>query len=721
MKKLIAYLMAIVMLMSIGMSAFSTNAAPEQTETAEEEIEPEVVINEELIRTLGLAAATAIAYGVDPEDIVYYDHVTVGNTTKMKGDFFTDMWGNATSDIDVRMLLHGYDLIIWDGEQGMYRADPSVVMGMLGTENIDTGDHTYTISLARDLYYSDGTQITAWDYAFSFLLQMAPEIEEIGGTPMRREHILGAADYANERTDILTGVNVTDDYTLSITLDGNYLPFFFELGLLSCNPYPISVIAPGCEVRDDGNGVYLTGNFNAAVLESTLNGSNGYRINPSVVSGPYTLVSFDGTTAEFERNEYYKGNADGELPLIEKLTYTLAENETMLDKLQSGEYQILNKVTKSDVITAGMGTIADGETAMGNYPRIGLSYIAFACEKDTVSSAAVRQAIAWCMDRDAIVNDYTGNYGIRTDGYYGVGQWMYSLINGTVAPPVDPPEDENDPEQVKEYEEEMEAWQKLNMRSLQTFTYADIPEEETEETETPTEEPVVEYTPEEIAVLDVQEAISILESDGWELNDNGIREKDGVVLDLVMIYPEGNTIAESFERNLIPHLEEAGIRLTMEAVPMQELLRRYYNQDERDMDMVYLASNFDIIFDPSSTFAVADTEEGRVAHNVTKINDEELYRLAVDMRQTEPGEVLEYMQKWVAFQKRFNETLPMIPIYSNVYFDFFASNINDYNVAADGSWGSAILGATRADIPEYEIPAAEEEMELEEGEIEIGD
>ena len=92
MKKLIAYLMAIVMLMSIGLSAFATNAAPAEEAEEEEEVE----INEELVRTLGLAAATAIAYGVDPEDIVYYDHATVGNTTKMKGDFFTDMWGNAT-------------------------------------------------------------------------------------------------------------------------------------------------------------------------------------------------------------------------------------------------------------------------------------------------------------------------------------------------------------------------------------------------------------------------------------------------------------------------------------------------------------------------------------------------------------------------------------------------------------------------------------------------
>ena len=43
------------------------------------------------------------------------DSLTVGNTTQLDGRFFTEMWGNATSDYDVRQLLHGADLVEWDG------------------------------------------------------------------------------------------------------------------------------------------------------------------------------------------------------------------------------------------------------------------------------------------------------------------------------------------------------------------------------------------------------------------------------------------------------------------------------------------------------------------------------------------------------------------------------------------------------------------------------
>ena len=689
MKKLMAYLMAIIMLLSIGANAFATNTdAVMQTETAEategaegEEV-PEIEPDPAVVKELGYSAARAIAYGVNPEDIIFYDNIVVANTTPMRGDFFTELWTNSTSDIDVRNLLHGYNLVRWDGENGAFRADPTVVTGMVGTENIQSGDRTYTMVLANDLYYSDGSRITAWDYAFSFLLRLSPAIQEIGGAASNGSAILGADDYSNGDSNVLAGVHVTADDVLAVTLNGDYLPFFFELGLLSCNPYPISVIAPGCEVRDDGNGVYIRGNFNAALINSTVNGADGYRINPSVVSGPYKLTSFDGVTAEFERNDYYKGNADQEMPLIPTLTYTLANNQDMEEKLISGEYDVLNKVTKAEVITDSMSKIPDGEIAMSNYPRSGLAYVAFCCERATVASEAVRQALAWCMDRDAIVADYTGNFGLRTDSYFGVGQWMYSLINGTVAPPVDPPEDENDPKAMEEYEAELEAWAELNMDNLTTYE------------------------------VNVEEAKHILEADGWQLNAEGVREKaiNGipVALDLTILVPKGNSIAESFEANWIPYLEEAGIRLTIEAADPAEITKTAYERDERTADMFFMATNFDIVFDPATSFEVNGVR------SVTRQADRELYELAVDMRQTEPGEVLEYMQKWVEFEQRFNEVLPMIPVYSNVYFDFYTSRLHDYDIPENVSWSNAILGAVKADIPEYEVEATtEEQIEIE--------
>lgn len=51
----------------------------------------------------------------------YRGELIVGHPTVMKGDFFTEMFGNDTADIDVRALIHGYNLVNWDQNQGVYQ------------------------------------------------------------------------------------------------------------------------------------------------------------------------------------------------------------------------------------------------------------------------------------------------------------------------------------------------------------------------------------------------------------------------------------------------------------------------------------------------------------------------------------------------------------------------------------------------------------------------
>ena len=78
------------------------------------------------------------------------------------------------------------------------------------------------------------------------------------------------------------------------------------------------------------------------------------------------------------------------------------------------------------------------------------------------------------------------------------------------------------------------------------------------------------------------------------------------------------------------------------------------------------------------------------------------------MRRTEPGHVLEYVQKWLKFIDLFNDELPEIPIYSNVYFDFYTPELQDYFIAQNETWGKAIIGAYLGDkIEENFVPFME--------------
>ncbi len=612
-----------------------------------------------------LVFSVAAAEGTEGESKAS-SRLTVGNPTPMRGEFFTSLWGNSTSDLDVRDLLHGYNLVIWDEPIGGFIVDPMVVRS-ISVSNKEDGGRCYTLALQNNLKYSDGSPITAWDYAFTFLFTLSPEVAEIGGTVRRADQFVGYDRYMAGRTPILSGVRVIDDYQLSITIRPQYVPFFYELGLLSCNPYPISVIAPGVKVKDDGKGVYLANIdenitepiFTAELLKKTvLDPETGYLSHPSVVSGPYTLSSWDGETAEFVINDYYKGNSEGKKPQIFSLVYKTANDDTIIADLKEGTFDLLNKALRKDVISDGI-ELAQGEGfTMTPYPRTGLCYIAFACEKDTVISEVVRKAIAWCLDRDKLTEDYAGDYGKVVDGYYGVGQWMYGLVTGSIEPPVDKPWDETDAKAMKEYEQKLAAYGKRNLDKL------------------------VHYT------VDTKKAASILEKAGWKLNADGLREKNGIVLDLTMIYPEGNNVADYLKETFLDNLEAVGIRLTLKEMPMAELLSVWYQQEERTADMIYMASNFDLLFDPYAYFA----KDGSWAY--TSLKDKILQSSARAMSRTKPGDILSYLDHWIQFQERFNSVLPMIPIYGNIYYDFYVGNLQNYDIAAYPTWGAAIVGAS---------------------------
>ena len=646
----------------------------------------------------------AAAEEAETEPVEYPDELRVGSPTVMKGDFFTEMFGNDTADIDVRALIHGYNLVNWDQNQGVYIFDKSVVSDLQVLDD-ELGNRTYYIALYDDLKYSDGSPITAWDYAFSILLMMAPEIEEIGGKVYRAEHLLGYHEYITGQYDSLMGVEVLSDYQIAITLDHEFLPYFFEQGLLLTVPYPISVIAPGCKVYDDGRGIYI-GNadrsvsepiFTADLLRKTiLDPETGYNSHPSVVSGPYTLTSFDGKTAHFEKNPYYKGywyhndlpgynpgnyityptlnwgTLNLVVPTIEKISFTVADNDTLAEQLANGELHLVNKVVYAPTIREALGA----GVKHTDYPRVGLAFLTFSYDWATVHDKEVRQAIAWCMDRDQLTEDYCQGYGTRVDGYYGIEQWEYLLVTGALEYPIQFDTDEDLHNAGGDYHVvTREDWERLNLDRLTVYT------------------------------VDTVRANALLDYAHWTLNRNGetydptrddVRCKmiDGelVALDLTMMYPEGNHIVDTLQENFIDNLNACGIQLTLVPTPMEELLSSYYRESERTTDMIYLATNFHVIVDPSITYSTDTTADHQIWNN-TYSDDEQLYYLAVDMRRTDPRDVFDYVSKWVDFQMRYNEVLPTIPIYSNIYYDFYNSSLQNYNITGHVTWTQAILEA----------------------------
>ena len=164
-----------------------------------------------------------------------------------------------------------------------------------------------------------------------------------------------------------------------------------------------------------------------------------------------------------------------------------------------------------------------------------------------------------------------------------------------------------------------------------------------------------------------------------------------------------------WSKNFIDNLARVGIKLELVPAPMTDLLKAYYRETERTTDMIYLATNFHVIVDPSITYSTDKTKNHEIWNN-TYSDDELLWNDAVNMRRTEPGDIFEYVSKWVAFQERYNEVLPTIPIYSNIYFDFFNQYLQNYYITGQVTWSQAILPAYFA-LESYETVPEETEGE----------
>ena len=599
---------------------------------------------------------------------VEYDYrkLDVGNPSPMEGKFFTLMWGGTTSDQDAQRLLHGYHLVKWDAQLGKIRFDRSVVSGGVTMDDAE-GNRTYILRLQEDLKYSDGKNITAKDYAFGLLIQMLPAVQETGGQPIDASWLLGAEEYLRGEANCLKGLRLLGNHQISITVRAEALPWYFELSRLNICPYPISEIAPGHTISDAGEGVFLNSPITPEELQDhVLDEEHGYLRHPGTVSGAYKLESFDGQKAVFSRNRFYKGGEDGRKPLLETLSLTQADPSKMIQQLGDGTFGLLNKVTRAEMLQAGMDLTRQPERqyAMSNYPRSGLSLLWFNENSQKAQELAVRKAVALSLDRDAFVREYVGPYGMKVDGYYGIGQWMYQALNGNGT--YDPPMSARPTEAERRARDQAVLTLKtLNLDGLTRYT------------------------------LNTDMANTVLNEAGWTLDMGGgsyvpgegdIRYKivnDRLLrLRLVLAVPDNPELVRAMEKTFVPALAEAGIELMIRTADM-ESIQDYYSGLGEGIDMVFLGENFSGIFDPEVFRTEGDSEIART--------DRELYEMSLEMLRTEPGDAVEFLSRWVRLQERISETLPLIPLYSNMYFDFYTCELHDYEVARKTSWADAVL------------------------------
>ena len=575
--------------------------------------------------------------------------IVVGSVTDLDANML-DGWTNGAQNAAIRSLIFGGATVTYTKE-GEFEVDPYVAKSVESTEN-DDGSKTYTIEIRDDLKWNDeeNTPITAEDYVFSLLFYASPEYASLDASDVHTytNCYVGYEAYNSGESKTFQGIRLIDDHSFSVTITAEELPYHYDIAYAAVDPLPMHVIAPDVTITDSENGVTISDNFTSELLETTVNANGAYRYLPQVTYGPYQLESYDDSTkqAVLVINDNFLGTYDGVKPSIERIVLKTVNDATQMDELEAGSVDLISGVSGGTAINSGLDVCDAGNAQYAVYDRAGYGQITFACDFGPTQFASVRQAIAYCLDRDEFARQYSGGYAKVVNGLYGLSTPEYKRNQETV-------------------DNELNNYAK-----------------------------------------DLEKAKEVLIADGWTLNADGgefvegvdeVRYKnvDGELMacEINWANTPDNPVSDLLNTMLPSEMAKVGMKLNATTVEFGVLLNNMYRTgiDEPTYHMFNLATGFVPISSYWYEYSMDDAYMG--SYNANFIRDEELASIAAEMKQIPYEDEEAWDAAWINLQKRWNELLPNIPLYSDEYHDFYSNKIQNYDPDSLWQWERAIVYA----------------------------
>lgn len=591
-----------------------------------------------------------------------------GSTTEVSGDIGPGAWWtNNATDKMIRDLINDYQPVVTN-QGGEFVINETVCGGVESVAN-DDGSKTFTVKINEGLVFSNGEPITAANYVAYALIGYSPAAAE-AGAKLSAEQVVGAKEYQAGEADALAGVHLVDEYTYSITISGEYVPYFYELSYASLTPLYIPMYASAeLTVVDTENGAKFEG---GELVASELDAAR-WMYADAVTAGPYVIKSLDTGALEtvLEINENYAGNFEGQKPSINQLVIVKSEVATQFDMLKTGAIDVLDSLSDGNEVNSALDLEEQGGFKTVNFERNGYGKLMFQCDFGPTQFKAVRHAVAYLLDRNEFANTFCQGFGSVVHGPYGLAMWM-----------------------TKESTDRFEA-------EMNTYSY------------------------------DPAKAVELLVEDGWVLDAEGNEYVSGVRYKEVTAEEAGDyeynvTLADgrilmplhikwsSSEANPVSELlvtmlsngqqtADAGMVIEQTVMSFDELLNYMY-RDKTQGDqygvktygMYNLATNFTPAYDQSYVFSL-DPEYVANGWNQNYIFDEELDQLSMDMVYgVDPSDREGYLKLWQDFILKWNELLPEIPLYSNVYYTIYPDWLENFEESSLWEFQQAILYATVA-------------------------
>lgn len=606
--------------------------------------------------------------------------VVIGTSTEASGDWAYSAFVRNPNATDNSVVKLTDDMNTIDTDQhGDYVINKTVVKSYERIEE-ENGNVTFKFVINDGLKFNNGEAVTAENFVAWTMFLVSPAGKEMGVVSAIYNMLPGGLAYRNGETNILSAVRLYDEKTFSITIaktgeDGvtNYLPFYYDLTYASMQAVNLTYwFGEGWSVKDDGEGVYFVNadgkEFTAETVGETVTAGR-FATGNRVTAGPYNLVSFDQSSREIvlEVNENYNGNFEGQKPGIQKLVIVKTSDDTVMDMISTGQIQIYSQIADGAQVNAVLDLIEAGtiDSSPSQYDRAGYGYFGFACDLGPAQFTEFRQAVAYLLNRVEFAQTFCQGWGSVVHGPYCTAFSMTSKTD------ID--------KKVNHYDYNPEKAVELLKQA--GFVYnADGSD-------------YVDGSGEVRYAKVTEEQAKYYESFNKVLADGTIL----MPATLNWASSEGNAVSALLTTMLASSdaTKAAGVSIVKTEMTFPSLLSYMYRQEMNGAvgdfsvptyNMFNLATGYNGgVYDESYNWTT-DPEYIEQGYNVQHLYDKELDKLSMDMVYgVEPGDEATYLSLWEKYIIRWNELLPMVPLYSNIYVTVYPNTIDNY--AEDSFWG----------------------------------
>ncbi len=316
--------------------------------------------------------------------------------------------GPATIDPTLNGASDGGDVINQTFEALTREKSGVVYPGIAESWGVSDDGLTVTFNL-RESKWSDGSDLTANDFIYSWKRGMDPAAASEYSWIWEYTNIVGAADAVNGEGSLDdVGIKAVDDYTLEISL---IVPTDYIISLMS---------------------FYHFMPVNQTAVESAADGAWAKDSNLVISNGPFVLTSYTiGKGLELRANPNYWNAGEVKLDGIDGVF--IDEASTAYQAYQSGDLHFI-----PDVPAAEIPRLIAEDPNFYVYPLLGTYYYNFNLTLPMFEDVRVRRAFTLAIDRDLICEtlgagqvpaagfvppgfiDADGNDFFETAGTYGI-------------------------------------------------------------------------------------------------------------------------------------------------------------------------------------------------------------------------------------------------------------------------------------------------------------